>query len=183
MPRHPLPRHYPQHRTIADGSKPSNASKESAAVPPPTSGCEPCKASVVAAANGPALTLIPLPTHHHQHPANANKRGPSNVSKANTAAPLPTLPCARQCRGLHARDAPCGGGSGNDVGVGGEEQDGNGRGGSNGGSRRGGQWAGWAMLCSIFFLSQNIFLTLTATATEGRGNGSAAVLSSADPFI
>jgi hypothetical protein len=62
------------------------------------------------------------------------------------------------------------------------ERDGNGRGGSDSSSRRGGQWAGRVTLCSLFFFSPIIFLTVTATATEGRGDGAAAVVSSADPF-
>jgi hypothetical protein len=39
-----------------------------------------------------------------------------------------------------------------------------------------------ATLCSLFFFSPIIFLTVTATATEGQGDGAAAVVSSADPF-
>ncbi len=62
------------------------------------------------------------------------------------------------------------------------ERDGNGRGGSNGGSRRGRQWAGRATLCSLFFFSPIIILTITTTATEGKGNSAAAVISFADPF-
>jgi hypothetical protein len=37
-------------------------------------------------------------------------------------------------------------------------------------------------LCSLFFFSPIIFLTIIATATEGQGDGAAAVVSSADPF-
>jgi hypothetical protein len=66
--------------------------------------------------------------------------------------------------------------------MGGGERNGNVRGGSDGGSRRGGQWAGQAVLCSLLFFSPIIFLTVTATATEGQGDGAAAVISSAKPF-
>ncbi len=76
----------------------------------------------------------------------------------------------------------CSGGDGGNDSMRGGECNGNGRGGGNGGSRRGGQWAGWATLCSLFFISPIIFLTVTATATEGQGNSAAAVVSSADPF-
>jgi hypothetical protein len=75
-----------------------------------------------------------------------------------------------------------GGGGGCDVGMGGGERNGNGRRDGDGGSRRGRKWAGWATLCSLFFFSPIIFLTVTATATEDQGNGAATVVSSADPF-
>jgi hypothetical protein len=147
--------------------------------PPPNFAlCQPrresCKASTAADANDPTLMSIPL-LHHHQYPANANKRRPSNASKASAAAPIPTLPCTRQQQRQHARDVHCSHGSGSNVGMGGGECNGKGRGGGNTGSRRGGQWAGRAMLCSIFFFSPIIFLTITATATEGQDDGAAAV--------
>jgi hypothetical protein len=66
--------------------------------------------------------------------------------------------------------------------MGGGERDSNGRGVGGGGSRRGGRWAGRGTLCSLFFFSPIIFLTVTTTATEGRGDGAAAVVSSTDPF-
>ncbi len=77
---------------------------------------------------------------------------------------------------------PCGGGADGNDSMGGGERDGNGRGGGHGGSRRGGQCAGWATLCSLCFFSPIIFLTITPTATESQGDGAATVVSSADPF-
>jgi hypothetical protein len=61
--------------------------------------------------------------------------------------------------------------------MGGGEREGNGRGGSDGGSRRSRRWVGRATLCSSFFFSQIIFPIVTATATEDRGDSAAAVVS------
>jgi hypothetical protein len=76
--------------------------------------------------------------------------------------PTSTLTMAHQGqqKGQRASDVPRGGGGGGDVGGGAGERNGNGRGSDNGGSGRGGRWAGWAGAESVsyLFLPISIFL-------------------------